>query len=651
MKVARILQQQKKPEYNCTIDVFNGVATLLDDVILGMKFAKEALNLMLKQDGRWGTRWGSDYYGAELPNGDKFMFCATYKRADYVQEKISIAQSGNAYKSIDKGAWAPIPDIKFSQNATHYSVVQKNWNLYIANGVDNLTLLTPTGLTRYTPISAPSGLTGARNVLTDGSYTNYYRVTALNDVGETMGSVEYRINTNKPRDTWITTADEYITITWNAVSGANRYQIYYSSESDDEVLLANSSTPLTSFKDDGTAQANPIFECPVADTTGAPRFKAIVDSGSRMWGITDDTVFWSGTGKQYGVFSEFYGGGSQPLVSGTDQTLETIKHFRDGKGTAVVTVLARTKSGIGSVWQIPLEVATVADTNIIIPNPTQLPGPIGTVAPYGVIEANDSLFVPNARGMFSLNNKANVTNILSTNEMSGNIRPSFRDLINIEDMAGIWFDSKLIWTGSESGKGNDIIFGYDTEHNQWFWKWTIGFRHFLEVTEDNGTTRLIGVPTNGTRLIEISENIRGDLGKPFWQSWMSGLIPVSRDALQMAKVMTAAVELGRPTGTIFFEVLGIDEKRGFTSAATRKIENALSGVNFVNTLWGDYLWGHVDEAPKVFTFASIKKAKRIGKTVSAIQFHVYSKDDATWTLLKVQAKGFYVDKTPKTYFR
>lgn len=651
MKIVTLHQSQKKLPYTCVIDKFNGVATLLDDVILGTNFAKEALNLMLKQDGRWGTRWGSAYYGASLPNNEKFTFCTTYKRADSTQEKIAIAQSGNVYRSVDQGAWVVIPDITFATTAKHYSVVQKNWNLYIVNGVDNMTLLTPTGLTRYTSISAPSGLSGTRNVLTDGSYTNYYRVTALNDVGETMGSAAYRINTNKPRNTWITTANEYITITWSTVSGANRYQIYYGDESGAEKLLSDSSTALTAFRDDGTSPISPVFECPVADTTGAPKFKAIVDSGSRMWGITDDTVYWSGTGKQYGIFSEFYGGGWQPLVSGTDQTLETIKHFRDGKGAAVVTVLARTKSGTGSVWQIPLEFGTVAETSILIPNPTQLPGPIGTVAPYGVIEANDSIYVPNARGIFSLNNKANVTNILSTNEMSGNIRPSLRDLVDIDCMAGIWYDSKLIWTASESGKGNDIIFGYDTEHNGWFWKWTIGFRHFLEITEQSGTTRLLGIPNDGSRLIEISKNIVNDLGRPFAASWVSGLIPVSRDALQMAKVTSSTVELSRPTGTIYFEVLGIDEKRGFTTSATKKIENPLSAVNFVNVLWGDYLWGHVEERPKLFASASAKKAIRVGKTMSAIQFRVHSKGEASWTLLKVQANGFYVDKIPKTYFR
>lgn len=652
MKIPSLPPSQQKAPWHIIIDTFKGVATLLDDIILGNKFAKEALNLMLTQDGRWSTRWGSEYYGQAIPGEEKIVFCATYRREDQVQEKIAIAGSGKAYRSVDQGAWSVINGATFNTNANHYSVLQKKWILYIANGYDNLTRLTSAGLQRYTSISAPTGLTGTRNVLTDGSYTNYYRITALNDVGETIGSVPYGIKTNKPRNMWIVSQNEYITLSWNSVSGATRYQVYYAEEQGKEVLLADTSTSFTTFKDDGQAAQNPLFECPQADTTGAPKFKDITDSGSRFWGITDDTVYWSGTGNQYGVFSEFYGGGWQPLVSGTDQTLESIRHFRDGKGNNAATVLARTKSGIGSVWQIPLTVGEVAETSIIIPDPMQLPGPIGTVAPYGVIEANDSLYVPNARGIFSLNNKANVTNILSTGEMSGNIRPSFRDLINIEDIAGIWFDSKLIWTASESGKGNDIIFGYDTEYNEWFWKWTIGFRHFLEVTEDDGTTRLVGVPNNGAQLVEISANIKGDLGKPFRQSWMSGLIPVSRDSMQLAKVMTAAVELGRPAGTIFFEILGIDEKRGFSSVGERQITSAVSNIDFVNVLWDDYFWDFVENTPQVFASASIKKAKSIRKTVSAVQFHVYSVDtDATWTLLKVQSDGFYEKKVPKKYFK
>lgn len=653
MKVLPLAGRKSKAKWKVIIDEFKGLASLLDDIILGMKFAKEALNLILVQDGRWKTRWGTAVYGSVLPDSTKFLACGIYEKTDGTQEKVAIAQNGKAYKSVDQGAWTEITGATFTTTATKYDFEQSVNQLYISNGVDKLTRYDGTNLVRYTQLAAPTGLAGVRNVLTAGAYHNYYKVTALNLVGETQGSAEIDVTSNKARNSWITTSNERIDLSWNAVAGATRYQIYYSDESGKELLLAETSTTDVTFKDDGTYVQNPFFTCPADDTTGAPAFKMIANSGSRLWGITDDLIYWSGVGDYLGIFSEFYGGGSQPLMGGTGEKLEWIGHFRSGKGDSVATALTRNKAGVGSIWQIPLEATTIADTMIIVPNPSRLPGPIGTVAALGVVEANDSLYIPNNRGIFSLNNKANVTNILSTGELSGNIRPSFRGLQDTENIAGIWYDSKIIFTASESGNGNDIIFGLDTEQNEWFWKWTVGFKSFLEITESNGTTKLLGIPNDGTQLIEISPNIKGDLGQPFYQSWISGLIPISEDSTVFANVQEALVELGRPVGTIYFEVLGLSDKKGFSSIATKQITDGLQTIEFWNGDLGEILLDDMGDAPVTFSQASVPKAKRIGKKLRAIQFHIYSSSaDTDFTILKVQAKGVIEKlRTPSKFFK
>lgn len=649
MKILPISSMKAKIPWKVTIDTFKGLASLLDDIILGSKFAKEALNLILVQDGRWKTRWGTAVYGQALPGGATIISCGIYEKSDGTQEKIAIGSDGKAYKSIDQGAWTEVTGATFTTTATKYNFCQSGNQLYISNGVDRLTRYTGSVLLRYTQLAAPTGLTGNRSVLTAGSYHNYYRVTALNAVGETVASSEIDVTTNKARNAWITTSNERIDLTWNVVSGATRYQIYFSDESNKELLLVGTSTTTNAFNDDGTANQNPYANYPQGDTTGAPAFKMVADSGSRLWGITDELVYWSGVGTELGIFSEYYGGGYQPLIDGTGEKLEWIGHFRNGRGDSVATVLTRTKAGIGAIWQIPL---TPID-GIMVPSQTKLPGPIGTVAALGVVEANDSLYIPNARGIFSLNNKANVTNILSTGELSGNIRPSFRGLQGIDGIAGIWYDSKIFFTASEGGNGNDIMFGLDTEQNEWFWKWTIGFKSFLEITEANGTTKLLGIPNDGTQMIEISKNIKGDLGQPFYQSWISGLIPISEDSTVFANVQEALVELGRPTGTIYFEVLGIEKKRGFSAVANRKITDTVSNIDFTNGLFGEYMWGEDDDVPTSFSQASVPKAKRVGKKLRAIQFHVYSSTANTdFTILKVQAKGIIEKlKTPSNFFK
>lgn len=653
MKIIPRKGRKTKKPWSLIIDTFKGVASLLDDIILGAKFSKEALNLILVQDGRWKTRWGSAYYGSALPGGVKIIACGIYEKddANETQEKIAIGSDGKAYKSVDQESWTEITGATFDLTATKYNFCQSVNQLYISNGKDRLTRYNGSILLRYVEIPAPTGLTGTRNILTAGSYNNFYKVTALNGVGETQGSTEFTITTNKPRNSWITTSSERIDLTWSAVSGATRYQIYYSDESGNELLLAETSTAGTSFQDDGSFVQNPYFTCPEGNTTGAPIFKMIADSGSRLWGITNDMIFWSGVGDFLGIFSDFYGGGYQPLTKGTGEKIEWIGHFRSGKGDSVATALTRNKAGIGSIWQIPLEITTIADTTIIVPNPTRLPGPIGTVAMLGVVDANDSLYIPNSRGIFSLNNKANVSNILSTGELSGNIRPSFRGLKNIENIAGVWYDSKIIFTASEGGNGNDIMFGLDIEQNEWFWKWTIGFRSFLEVTESNGTTKLLGIPNDGDKLIEISKNIRGDLGRPFFQSWLSGLIPISEDTSVFAKIQEALVELGRPTGTIYFEVLGLGQKGQFSSIATKQITDNLQAIEFSTGDLGEITLKDEEDSPVTYSQASVPKAKKIGKTLRAIQFHIYSSSaDTDFTILKLQAKGVIEKVNPPSNF-
>lgn len=197
------------------------------------------------------------------------------------------------------------------------------------------------------------------------------------------------------------------------------------------------------------------------------------------------------------------------------------------------------------------------------------------------------------------------------------------------------------------------MFGLDTEREEWFWKWTVGFRSFIEATESDGSRKLLGVPNTGAYLVEISENIRGDFGQPFYQSWTSGLIPVAEDSTLFALVKEAMIELGRPIGTIYFEILGIERRRGFVSLATRQITDSVSNIDFTNGLWGEYLFGDDDDAPVTYSQSSTKKAKRIGKRLNAIQFHVYSNAaDTDFTILKIQATGFIEKlKTPSNWFK
>lgn len=76
---------------------------------------------------------------------------------------------------------------------------------------------------------------------------------------------------------------------------------------------------------------------------------------------------------------------------------------------------------------------------------------------------------------------------------------------------------------------------------------------------------------------EISENILGDFGSAFYQSYTSPLVKVDKDITTVMKTKECEVELGRPKGSITFSVSGIESKKGFSSLGSVTIGDTISG--------------------------------------------------------------------------
>src|SRR3990167_7217380 len=178
-----------------------GYANLIDEARMDKKFAKESNNLMQVSDGLWKTRWGTRYYGLALnanPDGS-----AEYVKSDGTTELIVI-DNGTARKSTDGGTWSNISGASFTAGvkcyflqigATDKTTGTKKSYLYITNGTDPITRYDGTSLTTYTEINAPANLTASlvTSGLSSGVYTYYAEVTALNSIGETVGSTEASI--------------------------------------------------------------------------------------------------------------------------------------------------------------------------------------------------------------------------------------------------------------------------------------------------------------------------------------------------------------------------------------------------------------------------------------------------------------------------
>ena len=652
------------PEFNIKIDKFNGgTATLINPARLPTRFAVESVNLIQDQDGIWRTRWGVDYFGNSINSSSSSIDGATeFVKQDGTREIIAVS-GGYMWKSLNGLVWDRVTKsdssyITFTEGKQCF-FIQINKNLYISNGQETLTYYDGTYAYRYDQINPPTNLSATRGSgLSSGSFNNYYTVVAVNDVGNTTPvTPSINITTNKDRDYWEGSAsNEFITLTWTASSGATGYQVYHGTTEGFENYIGSTSS--TTFIDYGqaTTPKNKWVETPEDNTTGGPKFTSMEVSSNILWGTGSKDapyrVFWSGASQYLGKFSPFYGGGYVDIEYGGKNKPISVVHFRTGKGDPITTVLASSDDGKGATYQIELVTTPVGGSTIIVPAVYKIVGSVGTDAPASVVKVIDNIFYANKRGIYSLKNKEQMFNVLSTDNLIQPIRDQWEG-INLKSFKKItaYFRNPYVLFSVPSGDENDRTCIFDTERNNWNWAWNIGFKSFFEFTDQNGKTRLLAVPNSGSRLVEISENLQGDFGVPFYQSYLSPLIPIDKDPRVLAKIKEVIFELGRFSGSVTIEVIGYT-KQGITSTLTTKSISTQAGTSG----WGEFLFSSFlfsDQNysnPEIFTYDTIKKRLKVNKKVYAIQFKIYTTNKANFQLLSISANGFLIrKKSPSTW--
>jgi hypothetical protein len=642
-----------------SIDNFKGGSnSLVDQAKMDSKFAYESTNMIQVQDGVWKTRWGTKDYGQALaanPDG-----ASEYVKTDGTTELIAVA-NGKAWKSTNGGTWTEITGATFTAGTPCYFFQMGGYDsnntyynyLYIANGTDVLARYDGSVLTTYTSLSAPANLAGNRvaSGLSSGTYTMYGQITALNEVGETVGSTEASVSINKPRTQWVAATDKGITWTWDAVVGATRYQLYISDTAGYEEYLTSIPEGTLTFTDDGTLDTNPYVVVPSDNTTTAPKFRSMCISNNRTWATNNPNdkykVYFSGTGRNIGAFSEFYGGGWINLEKGGKEMPIAVKHYQSGTGEGRATVLCNTPNGQGAVWQINVISATVGDTSFSVPSASKVVGSFGTESINGVVQATNNLAFPNRRGWFSLGSQVNYFGILRTKELSSNVRPYWRSLWGdgMSEVCSYFYDAKIFISVPSSSAGNDRIVVYDEERGNWSVDWSIGAKQFLEYTDTTGISHFLYLPLSGTKLIELSENYLNDNGTKFNQSYVSPLLPISKDKTDIMSLKEAIVELGNPQGVIKFQILGVGKNNAFTTLATSTITSASASTGVGSDLAGDFFASSTNDNSSggsgawAVYFTDTPSTRQRSK-LYAIQFKVYSTNaDTSYTINSLQARG------------
>ena len=655
--------------FTITIDRFGkGVMTLYDESRLPQDAVYQSQNMILDQDGVWRVRPGTSEYGATLTTPIDGAGSYTKYNSDGTTDTYYWVVDNGAFKiAQDGGSWTTKSGVTWTTNKP-ISSKQINSRLYLGNGTDAMAYydISAGTLNAFTSLSTPVAATVARTGLSAGSYTPYYRYTAVNAVGETAASTTATVSggVNKPRDNWTTNTD-YCTVTLTRVSNATRYNIYYGDASGTEVFLDSIADPGSgttfNYIDYGIATPNPYQVAnEIIDSTGGPKYMELALSGNRMWGTKDPNqpyrVGWTGTGQYMGAFNPYYGGGYIDLNKGGDERPEKVVHFRDGRGNAVATVFTSNPNGAGSTWHISLTTLTVDTLVIVVPQAYQQQGSVGTRSPRGVIEYKDSVYYMSPKGAQSTGSKQSILNVLVTTEISANIRDRINGINNAYAhlICGAAHEGRLLWSVPYGSTTNNETWVLDIERNQsWALPWTIGVKQFFEYTDTNGVIHLLAIPVSGTKLIEFDDETLGDSGTAFATNLESGLIHWDKNHATFARIEKVYCELARPKGDVTFTVSGIRKGQPLQTVGSIEISDTVSNAGIGADQLGDFLLGQTNEAPTTFSQSSVIKYIRLkNKMFRNLKWQFSSSSiDTRFVPLQVVIKGTILPTSDPSSFK
>jgi len=637
-----------------------GVNKLVEATRLKADEAVEATNLMLDQDGVYTVRWGTDYYTPEITGVTGFDGFAEYSSGS-TRQLILVADDGKIYKSVDGGTASEVVTAGSASagltagNTAFFKQIGSY--LYITNGVDHLVRYDGTNISTYTELNAPGWAAtplARGGGLSSGAFTYYYQVTALNEVGETVGSTEESLAVDKERGSWDPTqGDEYITVDWAAVSGATQYQIYIGTESGYLNKVKTVMASATAWNDTGEDAVNTYIEVPDDNTTGAPQFTHMEISNNRLWSTGDPDfpyrVYFSGTGQYIGTFSDWYGGGWIDLEKGGRERPIAMVHYITGGGNGIATAICSTPEGKGSVWQISIVTATVEDETFSVPSATKIVGSVGSSAPLSVVQAGNDVFFANKRGIFALGTEKNYYGILRTNELTSKIRPYWEGIEPdaIDNVCAYDYQAKVFFSITTSGTTNNRIIYYDRERIAWVVDWSIGVKQFGEYTDSTGTTHLLGSEAGSGKLIEFSEHFKGDKGSAFNTSYISPKIPMGKKWDDFARIKKAYIRLGNPVGSINFEIVGTTKDNSYSGLVSETITSLFSLTGMGWDQMGTVMMGDTLGEPTAFSQDSDVRYVKVNQKVRDLQFRVSSNSvESDYTLLGLMAEGNIIKGAP-----
>lgn len=483
------------------------------------------------------------------------------------------AGTGKLYKQTDGGAFTSIGG---TYDSSAWSMgVQAKAKLYMYNGVNNLSYikLNDNSVNTYTSLATPVISSVVKSGMAGAAYTHYYRVTANNEVGESIASGVGSVTSGKIRQSWIENTD-YTTITWTAVPGATSYTIYYGDKATDTFELYTVAENATiSFIDYGTLAENTFKLAPEGNSTEGAIFTWMYADAknSQIFGVTkENKLFYSAPGT--GDFSPYNGGGWVGIDEDGDTKLNYVDGFRNGKGDPVITVSARGAAGKGKLFHVSFETLTVGDQVIVYPNVYEANGQSGTYAPRATLKERDSLYYFTGQDVRSTGTSQNIVNILTTDTISQVIEPDLEkiNLAHLHKSCGVSYRDRLYFALPVGSDENNEIWYLDlSRKNAWILRWPIPTKDLWLYEDSNGNTHFCALVNN--KVLEFTRK-GAQTHQDDGVGWRSNVgfssLTWDEDGLSLGSIRNQYFKLLFPKGTINANATGLTRKGITTSVGS-----------------------------------------------------------------------------------
>lgn len=481
--------------------------------------------------------------------------------------------TGKLYKQTNGGSYTTIGGSYDSE--AWLMGVQSKAKLYMYNGVDNLSYvdLAANTIHTYTSLPKPTISSVVKTGMTGSSFTHYYRVTANNEVGESIASVVGSVTSGKVREAWQDQTD-YNTITWSAITGAVSYTVYYG---DDPLncfeLYTVAGNGTTTFIDYGTLAVNTFKLAPEGNSTeGAVFIWMYCDAkNSQLFGVTaDNKLFYSAPGT--GDFSPYNGGGWVAIDEDGDTQLNFVDGFRNGKGDPVITVSARGAAGRGKLFHVSFETLTVGDQVIVYPNVYEANGQSGTYAPRATLKERDALHYFTGQDVRSTGTSQNIVNILTTNTNSQGIEPDLEkiNLAALHKACGVAYRERLFFSLPVGSDENNELWYMDlSRKNAWVLRWSVPAKDLWLYEDSDGNTHFCALVNN--RVLEFTRKgsqPHQDDGKAWRSNAGFASLVWDEDGLSLGSIRNQYFKLLFPKGTINVNATGLTRKGITTSVGS-----------------------------------------------------------------------------------